>query len=95
MSVSFSSKDRYKSLFLNQKGSILLASSDEGQASWATSTGGYFLDSFMDAFQYHVSDSNKEPPSWNTLLNDTQVRVSKLAKAKNRVQEPIFSIQLK
>ncbi|MEO0338859.1 MAG: caspase family protein [Bacteroidota bacterium] len=94
MSVNFASKDRYKQLFLKQSGSILLASSDEDQASWATSTGGYFLDSFLDAFQYHVSEQNNMPPSWNTLLNDTQNRVKKLAKAKERIQEPIFSIQL-
>ncbi len=94
MSVNFASKDRYKELFLKQSGSILLASSDEDQASWATSTGGYFLDSFLDAFQYHVSNQNQMPPSWDTLLKDTQGRVKKLAKAKDRVQEPIFSIQL-
>lgn len=94
MSVNFASKDRYKSLFLGNRGSILLASSDQGQASWATSTGGYFLDSFMDAFQYQVNTNNTKPVSWNSLLEDTKLRVKKVAGSKNRVQEPIFTIQI-
>lgn len=94
MSVNFASKDRYKALFLGNTGSILLASSDQGQASWATSTGGYFLDSFMDAFQYQVSTGNTKPVSWNSLLEDTKLRVKKVAGSKNRIQEPIFTIQI-
>ena len=94
MSVNFASKDRYKALFLENQGSILLASSDQGQASWATSTGGYFLDSFMDAFQYQVSTGNTKPVSWDSLLEDTKLRVRKVASSKNRIQEPIYTIQI-
>lgn len=95
MSVNFASKDRYKALFLQNQGSILLASSDQGQVSWATSTGGYFLDSFMDAIQYQVSSGNTAPVSWKSLLEDTDRRVKQLAAEKNRLQEPIYSIQIK
>lgn len=94
MSVNYASKDRYKVLFLQNKGSILLASSDQGQPSWATTTGGYFLDSFMDAIQYQVSSGNTEPVSWKSLLEDTDLRVKKLASVKNRTQEPIYTIQI-
>lgn len=95
MSVNFASKDRYKALFLQNRGSILLASSDQGQVSWATSTGGYFLDSFMDAIQYQVSSGNTAPVSWKSILEDTDRRVKQLAAEKNRLQEPIYSIQIK
>jgi len=94
MSVSAPQKDRYKSLFLGQTGSVLLASSDAGQASWATTTGGYFLDSFLDALHYQVSENNPEEVSWENLLKDAQMRTQRLAQAKNRVQEPIYSIKL-
>lgn len=94
MSVNFASKDRYKALFLQNKGSLLLASSDQGQASWATSTGGYFLDSFMDAIQYQVSSGNTAPVSWKSLLTDADKRVKKIASAKSRTQEPIYTIQI-
>ncbi|HKK75803.1 MAG TPA: caspase family protein [Saprospiraceae bacterium] len=94
MSVNFASKDRYKALFLQNRGSILLASSDQGQVSWATSTGGYFLDGFMDAIQYQVSSGNTAPVSWKSLLEDTEKRVRRMAAEKKRLQEPIYSIKI-
>ena len=77
----------YQSLFKNIKGSIIVASSEEGETSTAYANGGAFTTAFLDELQKIVSGNNKA--DWKILLENTQKTTYQRAK-----HTPIFEIQL-
>lgn len=81
--------DFYKDLFLKVKGSIISSSSRPGETSAAFSDGGAFTICFTEALQIMVS--NNMEPDWETLLEGTKIRTSKVTQGK---QNPIYEAQL-
>ena len=81
--------DFYKDLFLKVKGSIISSSSKPGETSAAFSDGGAFTICFTEALQIMVS--NNMEPDWETLLEGTKIRTSKVTQGK---QNPIYEAQL-
>ena len=81
--------DFYKDLFLKVKGSIISSSSRPGETSVAFSDGGAFTICFTEALQIMVS--NNMEPDWETLLEGTKIRTSKVTQGK---QNPIYEAQL-
>jgi hypothetical protein len=91
-------------LFLNNKGDIIISSSDRGQASW----GGYIPGvGLIDCFSYHLIDVfTKETKKsyvadWETILTDVQTEVdqetleaSRQPGSKVTRQTPIFDINI-
>lgn len=81
--------DFYKDLFLKVKGSIISSSSKPGETSAAFSDGGAFTICFTEALQIMVS--NNMEPDWETLLEGTKMRTSKVTQGK---QNPIYEARL-
>lgn len=81
--------DFYKDLFLKVKGSIISSSSKPGETSAAFSDGGAFTICFTEALQIMVS--NNMEPDWETLLEGTKMRGSKVTQGK---QNPIYEARL-
>ena len=81
--------DFYKDLFLKVKGSIISSSSRPGETSAAFSDGGAFTICFTEALQIMVS--NNMEPDWETLLEGTKIRTSKVTQGK---QNPIYEARL-
>ena len=81
--------DFYKDLFLKVKGSIISSSSRPGETSAAFSDGGAFTICFTEALQIMVS--NNMEPDWETLLEGTKMRTSKVTQGK---QNPIYEARL-
>lgn len=81
--------DFYKDLFLKVKGSIISSSSKPGETSAAFSDGGAFTICFTEALQIMVS--NNMEPDWETLLEGTKMRTSKVTQGK---QNPIYETRL-
>lgn len=71
------------------KGSIISSSSRPGETSAAFSDGGAFTICFTEALQIMVS--NNMEPDWETLLEGTKIRTSKVTQGK---QNPIYEAQL-
>ena len=91
-------------LFLQNKGDIIVSSSDKGQASW----GGYIPGiGLIDCFSYHLMDvftteiGKSYAADWESILTDVQTGVDQETLAASRLpgskvtrQTPIFDINI-
>jgi hypothetical protein len=60
-------------LFLNTRGNIIMAAASKGETSATNSTtGGYFMHAFMNAFMYETSLVNTGTPSWQTIISSAR-----------------------
>ena len=86
---------KYRRLFLQAEGSILVSSSRSGQPSYISkSEGGAFTQSFLKALHKQTQKSNLSKAHWIALFDDARKRTQALAKRKKfeTVQTPQFSI---
>jgi len=87
--------EKYRRLFLEAKGSILVSSSRSGQPSYISkSEGGAFTHSFLKALHKQTQKSNLSKAHWIALFDDARKRTQTLARRKKfeTVQTPQFSI---
>lgn len=65
----------YKRLFLNTKGSIIIAGAAPGEFSWGTTSGGLFTLAFLEA----INDEVKylRPASWRYILDRAALKIVK------------------
>ena len=90
-----STPSKYRRLFLQAEGSILVSSSRSGQPSYISkSEGGAFTQSFLKALHKQTQKSNLSKAHWIALFDDARKRTQALAKRKKfeTVQTPQFSI---
>ena len=88
-------QEKYRRLFLQAEGSILVSSSRSGQPSYISkSEGGAFTQSFLKALHKQTQKSNLSKAHWIALFDDARKRTQTLAKRKKfeTVQTPQFSI---
>ncbi|MEM6846272.1 MAG: caspase family protein [Bacteroidota bacterium] len=90
MSFNVFDKEQVKKLFVEAEGEVIMSSSQPGQYSYATSTGGYFFNSFIDVLQYEASNQNKGVANWEDLMQETVRRVQCLSSNQGRKQTPQY-----
>lgn len=88
-----SKTNKFHDLFVKTKGMAIVASSAPGQKSWANSSGGYFFDHFMDAFNYEVSATNAGTANWNDIFEKVQVNTIRKSKEKCQGSANCYSLQ--
>ncbi len=67
------SRSAVAALFLNTRGSILMAAASKGEYALSnTKIGGFFIHSFLDAFMYETSVANGSSPSWVTIFSNAK-----------------------
>jgi phage shock protein A len=87
--------EKYRRLFLDAEGSILVSSSRSGQPSYISkSEGGAFTQSFLKALHKQTQKSNTEKAHWIELLDDAREQTQNLAKRKKleTIQTPQFNV---
>jgi hypothetical protein len=95
-SLSFGIRDsrRFKELYEDSKGSLIVSSSEPGQVSKTTkSFGGYFTSAFTEVHKELTSISNNA--NWNDLLEKAKDRTIRLAKLNGFHQYPQYKIDIK
>lgn len=66
-------KINYQHLFLKKKGVILVSSSEPGEFSWATKSGGLYTLAFFEALNKEVNASHL--PEWSVILDNASLKV--------------------
>ncbi len=87
---------KYKSLFLQIKGSIILSSSKANQVSYVnTSEGGLFMSNFLEILHQNTAlNDNILYSDWFTILNKSKYATIDLAKKDNLVQIPQYEMNI-
>lgn len=82
----------YKKLFLETKGTIIIAGSKKKQPSLATGSGSFCTNSFLKSIQEKVCDST-DAINWASVLDLTSHYLLLTAREYGREQNLIFSIE--
>lgn len=100
--VNADEKTNIQKLFLNNKGDVIMSSSQAGQSSWGTYIEGigptdYFSYNLMRVFKSYVSKSYT--PDWESIFSDVQTVVNNQTLADSRrsnvqQQTPIFDVNV-
>ena len=91
----FIGSDVIKHLFLHFNGVLKLSGSQIGQsAEYMVSSGGIFTNCFFEQLAKFRNAEKVDPmmQNWTKLLEDVSKRTSQVAKAFNRVQQPLMQI---
>jgi hypothetical protein len=64
----------YRSLFMETEGTLLISSSEVGEYSWGTNSGGLFTVAFLQNLQKTVKSSDY--PEWEMILDQTAQLIS-------------------
>lgn len=64
----------YRSLFMENEGTLLISSSDVGEYSWGTNSGGLFTVAFLKSLQKAVKSFDY--PEWELILDQTAQSIS-------------------
>ncbi len=86
--------ERYKELFREYEGTLLMASSRKGQKSYGnTGEISFFGQAFSRALHEEVNKTTKA--NWNNIINATYAYTKKAANDNGKLQEPIYNSTLK
>lgn len=71
---------KLKSLFTEQKGSILITAAEPGQLAYCTESGGFMTTTLIEEINTAVSSNAKSSPRWNDIIDQTRKRVHETTK---------------
>jgi len=65
------STENLNTLFMKSSGSVLANAASPDEYAWCNSAnGGFFTQSFLQAFRQEISALNNETPDWNTMVSN-------------------------
>ncbi|HZK07131.1 MAG TPA: caspase family protein [Bacteroidales bacterium] len=93
LNFSVRNSERFKELYEQSSGFIIVSSSEPGQTSGVSSRyGGYFTNSFLEIHKELTSISNYA--DWNDLLEKTKERTISVTQLNYKKQTPQFQIEI-
>ncbi|GAB3639545.1 caspase family protein [Spirosoma arcticum] len=87
--------DRFRDLFRNWQGGILMSSSRRNQFSHTDAKGGWMSVSFQNALNNWCATSRKGAINWKPLLDDVVLRTETIARQNSQEQNPQYEQDLK
>ena len=88
--ISIIAPRKFLDLFAIPKGSVILSTCEPKQISWASQSGSYFVDAFIEALEFQLSKENSDKANWEKLLFDIKSRVINFSGSRNKVQIPQY-----
>ncbi|GAA4409205.1 hypothetical protein GCM10023187_32160 [Nibrella viscosa] len=86
---------KYKALFRNYAGGLLLSSCQRNQFSFSDPKGGWMGTSWQETINQLLSDKTPQVPTWETFVKTTVQLTERAALANNQKQNPQYRLDVR